>query len=189
MATTANLRISLEPHLVESLTPLQAILPTELAEQVAQSLSATTILYDTLIEISKWSRSEPGKKALEAHSLSPGDYNTISLLAGATTAPDGKFGDYIPPPDPATVEKHKTRERKAITTLVNGVFSVLGVGFAAWWATARTGWIDEWVSQVPHHLNLAEFLNFPARLIFVLCRYCRGNRRGRNVSHLANTKR
>jgi len=156
-AATANLRVSLEPHLVESLTPLQAILPKELAEQVAQSLLASTIPYDTVIEISKWSRSEPGQKALDAHSLNHGDYNTISLLAGAKTAPDGKFGDYTPPPDPATVEKGKARERKAITTLVNGVFSVLGVGFAAWWASERTGWIHEWVSHIARRLNSSEF--------------------------------
>ena len=40
-------------------------------------------------------------------------------------------------------------ERQAITSLVNALLSVIGSGFAAWWAAGKTGWKYEWVCGVP----------------------------------------
>jgi len=68
----------------------------------------------------------------------------ISLLAGTTTSPERKFGDYIPPKEPQEIEANRSREKKAITVLLNAFLSIGGVGFAGWWAADHTGWKNEW---------------------------------------------
>ena len=40
--------------------------------------------------------------------------------------------------------EEKKRERKAIGIIVNGAFSVVGTGAAAWWGSKNTGWKDEY---------------------------------------------
>ncbi|KAF9054429.1 hypothetical protein BJ165DRAFT_1522962 [Panaeolus papilionaceus] len=145
MTTTIN--VSLEQHLIQTLAPLTAILPPELSETLSKYLSdppAPHIPYDTLLAISKWSRTEGGNKCLKSRSLNPQDYNMVSLLAGSLTSPDRKLGEYVPPKDPEEVEAHRARERKQITALVNALFSIGCVGFAAWWVADRSGWKNEW---------------------------------------------
>ncbi|KAJ8469817.1 hypothetical protein ONZ45_g16762 [Pleurotus djamor] len=68
----------------------------------------------------------------------------ISLLAGTTTSPDKKFPAYTPPEDPLLGALRQKRERKAITTVINGVVSVLGTGIGVWWISDKTGFKDEW---------------------------------------------
>lgn len=41
----------------------------------------------------------------------------------------------------------KKMERKAITTIINGVLSVIGSGAAAWLGSEKTFWKQEWVSS------------------------------------------
>lgn len=153
-----ELNVSLEPHLIQALIPLLPLLPSSLATELSPYLSTetlnkksspttSTIPYNLLHSISHWSRTSPGISTL--HSASPPlevhDYSMIALLAGTTTSPERKFASYVPPKEPEDVEKERARERKAITTLVNGLLSVGGSGAAAWWASASTGWRDEWV--------------------------------------------
>lgn len=137
---TNGLNISLEPHLAESLTPIASLIP-----DVQIDIHAATIPYSTLRTVSKWSRTQDGSAALKARSLDPAAYSEVSLLAGATTSPESNLGQYTPPPDPADVEADKARERKAITSLVNAVLSVVGSGVAAFWASDKAGWRHETV--------------------------------------------
>jgi hypothetical protein len=69
----------------------------------------------------------------------------ISLLAGLVTSPSAVLAPYRAV-DPQGVKKSATRERRAIIALVNAMFSVVGVGVAAWWATRSAGWSIEKVS-------------------------------------------
>jgi len=68
----------------------------------------------------------------------------IALLAGTTTSPERKFGSYVPPQEPDQIMNQQKRERKAITTIINGVLSVIGSGAAAWLGSERTSWKQEW---------------------------------------------
>ena len=77
--------------------------------------------------------------------MRPHDYSMVSLLAGTTSSPEGKFGTYIPPKEPEQIEAERANERKSITALLNALLSIGGVGFAAWWAADKTGWRNEWV--------------------------------------------
>jgi hypothetical protein len=152
-----QIRVSLEPHLREKLDPLIGILPPELQDELRQNLDSnttarrpTSIPYDLLLQISQWSRSPAGNDILKAHQppLSPNDYVMVSLLAGTTSSPEGKFGTYVPPPDPEQAAKRESAERKAILTLVNAVLSVAGAGFASFWAADKTGWKREYVRDL-----------------------------------------
>ncbi|KAJ2934874.1 hypothetical protein H1R20_g2232, partial [Candolleomyces eurysporus] len=145
--TSKGLNVSLEPHLVEALKQVQNALPEELkaklSEYVAQS-AKPIIPYELLQEVSQWSRTPAGKDKLGSTSMNPQDYSMVSLLAGTTTSPEKSFGDYTPPASPEKQAADRARERKAITALVNSIFSIFGAGFAAWWASDRTGWRDEY---------------------------------------------
>ena len=77
--------------------------------------------------------------------MKPHDYSMISLLAGTTSSPEGKFGVYVPPKGPEQIEAERLDQRKSITTLINALLSIGGVAFAAWWAADKTGWKNEWV--------------------------------------------
>ncbi|THU91514.1 hypothetical protein K435DRAFT_968140 [Dendrothele bispora CBS 962.96] len=141
-----NLDVSLEPHLLDTLKPVLPILDSLLRDRVGEFINEhdarTTIPYGLLLDISKWARSNPA--TLRASSLNPNDYTMIALLAGTTTSPHGKFGTYVPPKSEEVLAEERKRERKAITTIVNGVFSVGGAGAAAWIGSASTGWKHEW---------------------------------------------
>jgi hypothetical protein len=142
--------VSLEPHLLFTLKAVRNILPddlkTELASYIAQPPKAI-IPHQLLQKVSEWSRTDGGLKKLRAKSLKPEDYGMISLLAGTTTSPEKNFGQYVPPLEPEVLAANRAKERKAITALVNSVFSVIGAGFAAWWGADKTGWKSEYVRR------------------------------------------
>jgi len=143
---SVNINVSLEPHLAEVLRPIYPFLPDELARELKEYVQEplpSLIPYDLLLKISQWSRIE--EKTLRENSLDPHSYSMIALQAGTTAQPDRKLGDYVPPKEPEEIEADRLRERKAITSLVNAVLSVGGVGFGAYWAADKTGWKDEWV--------------------------------------------
>lgn len=145
------LNVSLEPHLVSTLKSVRNVLPDELKAElsiyVAQPPKAI-IPHRLLQRVSEWTRTDVGMKKLRSKSLKSEDYGMISLLAGTTTSPEKNFGEYAPPAEPEVVAANRARERKAITALVNSVFSVIGAGFAAWWGADKTGWKNEYVRRL-----------------------------------------
>ena len=146
--SSPEIKVSLETHLLHGLNRISPLLPRHLANDLAQYLVSPpplAIPYKTLFAISQWSRTDDGQKTLLAHSLRPQDYSMISLLAGTTSSPEGKFGTYIPPKEPEQIEAERANERKSITALINALLSIGGVAFAAWWAADKTGWRNEWV--------------------------------------------
>jgi TMEM199 family protein len=146
-----SLNVSFESHLRDTLKPVLPVLDPQLQSRLAPYVDdpgSRTIPYSLLLDISKWTRSDQGLTALRASSLNPNDYTMITLLAGTTTSPERKFGTYVPPKGEDVLARERKRERKAITTIVNGVFSVAGSGAAAWIGSASTGWKYEWVSMI-----------------------------------------
>ncbi|KAF5373344.1 hypothetical protein D9615_007460 [Tricholomella constricta] len=144
-----DLNISLEPHLVDTLQPLQAIAPQELAHTLSQYTSSSpspTIPYSLLQSVSKWARTTAGLETLRSQSppLDPHAYSMIALLAGTTTSPERKLGAYVPPPAPEEIEAARLAERKSITALLNALLSIVGSGFAVWWAADKLRWKNEW---------------------------------------------
>lgn len=141
-----ELNVSLEHHLLEVLNPLSSILPDDLAEQLSTFISSSSSLipHSILLEISKWSRSPAGIEVLKSSSLDPQSYSMVSLLAGTRTSPEKKFPAYVAK-DPEAERRQAANDRKAVSTVVNGVLSVAGTGFATWWASEHTGMQLEWV--------------------------------------------
>ncbi|KAG9122337.1 hypothetical protein FRC07_001341 [Ceratobasidium sp. 392] len=76
-------------------------------------------------------------KSQATDDLDPNSYSLIPLLSGTTFAPSSK----PPPVTPAPVES--SHDRREITALLNGMLSVVGVGFAAWWAAGNIHWRNE----------------------------------------------
>lgn len=186
---TSEIRVSLETHLLQGLIRISPILPHHLASDVAQYLvnpPPVAIPYKTLFAISQWTRTDDGQKALQAHSMSPHDYSMISLLAGTTSSPEGKFGTYIPPKEPEQIEAERAKERKSITALVNALLSIGGVGFAAWWAADKTGWRNEWVriTATIHYFLISYFLA-TASSFRIICSNLGGCRRGGALFNMA----
>ncbi|KAG5721343.1 hypothetical protein E4T56_gene13000 [Termitomyces sp. T112] len=145
---TDNLNISLEPHLVDALRDLRPVVPHDLADTLSQYTASTpppTIPYSVLRSVSQWA-STTGRETLRLRSppLDPHAYSMVTLLAGTTTSPERNFGTYVPPQDPEEIEAAKSAERKSITSLLNGLLSVLGSGFAVWWAADKLRWKNEW---------------------------------------------
>ncbi|KAG1804525.1 uncharacterized protein BJ212DRAFT_1284281 [Suillus subaureus] len=145
-----ELNVSLEHHLLEVLNALLTILPDDLAAELSafissssSSSSSTLIPYYILLKISQWSRSPAGLKALQSSSLDPQSYSMVSLLAGTRTSPEKKFPAYVAK-DPETERRQAANDKKAVSTVVNGVLSVAGTGFATWWASERAGMRLEW---------------------------------------------
>ncbi|KAG2121135.1 hypothetical protein BD769DRAFT_1011726 [Suillus cothurnatus] len=141
-----ELNVSLEHHLLEVLNALPTILPDDLAVELSAFISpssSTVIPYYILLKISQWSRSPVGLKALQSSSLDPQSYSMISLLAGTRTSPEKKFPAYVAK-DPEIERRQAANDKKAVSTVVNGVLSVAGTGFATWWASERTGLRLEW---------------------------------------------
>ncbi|KAJ1306882.1 hypothetical protein OPQ81_007867 [Rhizoctonia solani] len=137
--------ISVPEHLWETLLPLLKLdieppeLQTSLREHIKPTIedTLTEVPYDLITGIAKWSGSEKGKENLKQEGLDPSSYSLIPLLAGTTFAPSSK-----PPPLPAPERDH-TEDRRAISALINGLFSIVGVGFAAWWASGNLYWRNE----------------------------------------------
>lgn len=159
LMSNAELNISLEEHLQETLAPLSDILPSDISSQLLSKThnpdsdlppQPRTIPYSLLLSISKWARTPAGLEGLKARKLSPNDYTMIALLAGTTTSPERSFPAYVAP-DPVADQKRDNRDRKAITALVNAVLSVLGSGGATWWAVSNIGWQPEWVCSCTTH--------------------------------------
>ncbi|KAJ8094655.1 hypothetical protein PM082_010661 [Marasmius tenuissimus] len=145
--SSSQLSISLETHLVEVLRPLVSLLPPSQRAQLApyvSSPSRSSIPYALLQSISQWTRSSAGNQALRSTDLNPNDYSMIALLAGSKTSPASKLPPYEPPKEADEIARERHRERKAIGIIVNGVFSVVGTGAAAWWGSKHTGWKHEW---------------------------------------------
>ncbi|ESK97689.1 vacuolar h+-atpase assembly protein [Moniliophthora roreri MCA 2997] len=147
--TLDQLNVSLETHLVDTLRQLLPVLPPKHQAQLTPYLSPQRrdkISYALLQSISQWTRSTSGARALRSHSpsLNPQDYTMIALLAGVTTSPERHFAPYEPPKDPEQLAQERKKERKAIAAIINGVFSIIGTGVAAWWGSERTGWKNEW---------------------------------------------
>lgn len=79
--------------------------------------------------------------------VGPSDYSMIALLAGTVTAPSAKLPPYKPPLTPEEQAILKSKERKAISALINGFLSVVGVGVAGWWAGGSIGMRQDHVSS------------------------------------------
>ncbi|KAL4267252.1 Endoplasmic reticulum-based factor for assembly of V-ATPase [Pleurotus pulmonarius] len=144
---SADLNISLRPHVVDALRPLRDELPHDLQSQLHPFLTEPippTIPYSILSRISQWSRSDSGRDALQHVGRDAADYTMISLLAGATTSPEKNFGPYTPPKEPHVIANEQKLERRAITAIVNGLVSIFATGMAVWWASDKTGFRDEW---------------------------------------------
>ncbi|CAE6421723.1 unnamed protein product [Rhizoctonia solani] len=137
--------ISVPEHLWEALAPLTKLeiepseLQTLLREHIKPTIEETSaeIPYDLITGIARWAGSEKAKDTLKAEGLDPISYSLIPLLAGTTFAPSSK------PPPPPPPEYDSSEDRRAITALINGLFSVVGVGFAAWWAAGSVHWRNE----------------------------------------------
>ncbi len=71
----------------------------------------------------------------------------IALLAGTTTAPSAKLPPYRPPLSPEEIAILNSKEKKAISALLNGFLSVIGVGVAAWWAGGSIGMSNDEVNN------------------------------------------
>ena len=156
MADSERLNVSLEPHLQDVLTSIQDLTPPKLADDLASYLSSerdrTTvgiIPYTILQKVSRWSQTSEGTKVLQGCSpqLDPQSYTMISLLAGTCTSPEKRFPPYIPS-GPLEERRRAIDDRNAISTVMNGVLSVVGTGAATWWASDRTGLKLEWVSRI-----------------------------------------
>jgi hypothetical protein len=57
------------------------------------------------------------------------------------------FAPSSKPPPPPPPEVDPSEDRREITALINGLFSVVGVGFAAWWAAGNIHWRNETVGS------------------------------------------
>ncbi|KAF8449098.1 hypothetical protein L210DRAFT_3609530 [Boletus edulis BED1] len=148
----AKLNVSLEPHLQDTLMALLRILPEETCQQLTPHLSPETnttvvplIPYELILQISRWCQTTDGKAALRACSppLDPQSYTMVSLLAGTRTSPEKHFPPYTAK-DPEEDQRLRTKDRKAIATLVNAVLSVVGTGVATWLASEHTAMRLEW---------------------------------------------
>ncbi|KAH9004706.1 hypothetical protein EDB86DRAFT_3038165 [Lactarius hatsudake] len=155
MAT--NLRVSLKPHLVETLRPLIGSTPSHLSEELStllpdesssasQAMTPPMIPYALLQSISKWARTEEGETALKSTNppLDPLAYSMVALLAGARTSPDKKFPTLPRVPSRSEGAAREISDKRAIIAVLNAVLTVICTGAAAWWAAQRTGWRDEW---------------------------------------------
>ncbi|KAH9940942.1 uncharacterized protein BXZ73DRAFT_98770 [Epithele typhae] len=139
MATDPNaaLNVSLEDHLVESLRPLHALLPDELAAQLGSALDhplsspspgseketeaaqcpPRTIPYSLLSAVARWARTQPAQDALAHHDppLDARDYSMVALLAGTRTSPERRFPL---PAAPAAADAAKERSDRRARVLL-----------------------------------------------------------------------
>ncbi|KAG5647903.1 hypothetical protein DXG03_007827 [Asterophora parasitica] len=146
---TEDLNVSLEPHLLEALRPLRDIASPELTTNLSLYTSSSpppTISYLVLHSVAQWARTTTGVDTLRSQlpPLDPNAYSMIALLAGTTTSPELNLGTYVPPQAPEEIEAARVAERKQITTLVNGLLSIVGSAFAVYWAADKLRWKNEW---------------------------------------------
>lgn len=163
-----DLTVSLEPHLAERLQALIPILPPDTKNELnsylesvtapeSRSSSATgtgSIPYALLLTISKWTRSESGSALVKNTELDVRDYEMISLLAGARSAPEKHFptpaGGW---PTPAELRERDAKrgvtDRQAIAHIINALVSIGGAAAAVWYAAGVAGWQNEWVCNCP----------------------------------------
>lgn len=177
---TTKLNVSLEPHLLEVLKPLTDLLPPPLADELKAYTLTDMIPYSTLLAVSHWSRTPEGTEKLQAHCppLQTSSYMMVSLLAGVKTSPERVLGSYRPPPEPEQLAAQQKRERQEITAILNALLSIVGVGFATWWAADKLHWSNQWVQCLyPCDLEQTCSLGLTARSIgprHVTCRcHCR----------------
>ncbi|KAG8997777.1 hypothetical protein FRB94_007460 [Tulasnella sp. JGI-2019a] len=139
--TTTTTTVSVPSHLHDSLATLLApnLLPESLLlllqthVKPSTDASATEIPYDTLRQISQWAQTEPGRVSLKNNTLNPSDYTMIAMLAGTLSSPSAKLAPYKRPLSPEEEAMVKSKERKAISALLNGFLSTIAVGVAMWW--------------------------------------------------------
>ncbi|KZV96369.1 hypothetical protein EXIGLDRAFT_833615 [Exidia glandulosa HHB12029] len=129
-ASTSSI-VSLPDHLREPLQAVVSHLSPTLADTVNGHLKGDSIPHSVLLDVSRWAREHA-----EAAGLDPHDYTMLALLAGTRTTPNANF---------VTTEPRKATksDRRAVTALVNAVFSVAGAGTAGWWAARSSGWTNE----------------------------------------------
>ncbi|KAJ7173772.1 hypothetical protein C8R46DRAFT_893187 [Mycena filopes] len=183
------LNISLERHVLDILTPLPPLLPPDLATQLTPYISEPrppTVPYPLLQSISQWSRTPAAQTALQSASLEPQSYSMVALLAGSITSPERKFPANIPEKSPEEAAALKTAERKAITSLVNALLSIVGSGFATYWAAGRTGWKNEW--QVLCSLFVAAVVAISEAVLYLIWD-SRSNNRPRRKLKVSPKKR
>ncbi|KAJ7746863.1 hypothetical protein DFH07DRAFT_581187 [Mycena maculata] len=174
------LNISLETHLLEILTPLLPILPPELASQLLPFVSEPvppTVPHALLQSISQWARTPEGLTVLQSVSLEPQSYSMIALLAGSVTSPERKFPAYIPDKSPEEAEALRKADKQAITSLLNALLSIVGSGFAAWWAAGMTNWKNEW--QVLFSLLVAAVVAISEAVLYLIWDSRRSSTRSR----------
>lgn len=161
-ATHGELNVSLEPHLVNTLCPLVALLPDELSSKLMVALTAydspssstlsrnpdlpPLIPYTLLSSISSWARSSSGASKLSSQTppLDPHGYSMIALLAGTRTSPERKFPDMPKLSDDEDSQRARS-DRRAIVGLLNALLSIIGSGAATWWSAQCLSWKNEWV--------------------------------------------
>jgi len=181
------LTVSLEPHLVDALTPLLPLLPLNLSNELSQQLNKPEIRYGLVAEISRWCRSDEGGAALQVRNMHPTSYSTVSLLAGTTTSPSSR----LPPPTAAESPEQKSlrewNDRKALTAVLNGLLSVGCSGGAAWWAADKSGWRDEW--KVLLALIVAAVVGLSETILFMIwqSKYS-GTRPQKKARHAVKTR-
>lgn len=66
----STLKLSITPQLRELLEPLQGLLPPELNGVVVDTLATNQILYNIVVDVSKWAFTDEGKVQLEEKGLS-----------------------------------------------------------------------------------------------------------------------
>lgn len=154
----ADVTVSLEPHLVQALSPLPALLPTPLSSDLSTALSIAStsssdsnnttseISHNLLTRVSQWSRLPASQTVLKSHQLDPHAYLMISLLAGTRTSPQSKLARYQAPEQPEITARRRLNDKKEITAIVNSLLTVGACGTAVWWAAEKAGWRQEWVS-------------------------------------------
>lgn len=139
----STLKVSLPPHLREVLEPLLGILPKELDLLLESSLANAEIAYAVIDDVSKWAHTSSGQETLQSKNLNPRDYDRLALLAGTVTGPSQRLPPPEPKPEPWEVAQDEKNTRRAIAALVNGLFSVVGIATAVWWASKTTGYSYE----------------------------------------------
>jgi len=141
--------VSVPPHLHASLAALleDGLLPRPLLDLLEAHIkpsiddSSTEIPYDTLRQISQWARADDEQVRLKERVFlkipktqkDPADYSMIALLSGTVTAPSAKLPPYKAPPSAEEVAILRSKERKAISAVINGFLSSVAVGVATWW--------------------------------------------------------
>jgi len=142
--------VSLPEHLHATLLLLlkpSPLPPSEIASGISSHVkqtieeSSTEIPCDVLRDVSNWAQTEDAAVLLRERGLNPSEYLMISLLAGTIFAPSSRPPPIVSIPDP---DEQQRRDRKAISALINAMFSIIGVGVAAWYAAGASGWRDEW---------------------------------------------